>query len=147
MALLIGKKKAAKKGYSYTGKGTFVSGFRAFLSDSRAGVFFAALLALLHLANVLFARNNVLQVPLGLAAVLFCPGYLWLDVLSRKASSADLTERLVLSVAVSIGLVVSATTVLSIILKMPLNSVSVALVVSGISFFGLGARKLPFKRV
>lgn len=131
---------AKERKYSYS-KGGFLETLGLFLRDKRFLPLISALAVLLHLVNSLIVKNSLLQVPLGLVCVLIVPGYLWLDVLSPRGLG-DGFERLVLSIALSIGIVIISVAFFSLILKIPLTQTTVPLVLSGISGLGLLGRRI-----
>ncbi len=142
MAKAAAAKKAfrggAKRGAQ--GKGTLLSGIGPFVADERFGPFAAILLVILHVVNTFVAKNGVLQVPLGLAAVFLVPGYLWLDVLSGKLRISEISERVVTSIALSIGLVILVMTVSSLLLHVPVTQGNTVIALSAVSLAGIGAR-------
>jgi uncharacterized membrane protein len=122
-------------------KENFAACFSKFVSDERSGPFFSICVVLIHLLNTFVVKNPFAQVPLGLAAVFFVPGYLWLDVLSGKLKIAEKSERLVTAIALSICLVMLSVAGSSLILKLPLTKETTVLIVSAVSLAGIGARK------
>jgi|GEM_PF-6099891 len=116
-----------------------------FVKDPRAGAFFAVLLLSLHIVNTFFAKNGVLQVPLGLVSTLFVPGYLWLPVISKRTVGA--MELVLLSIALSISLVIFSVSITSLVLKIPLTGESVPVVLALVSGLGLALRRIFLKRI